>query len=395
MLPLRTLFLNHLAQTSDAPISLEIEKAEGTCLYDTNGNKYIDLISGISVSNTGHRHPEVIAAINKQLDKYLHVMVYGEYILSPQVMLAKFITELLPEKLNSVYFVNSGSEAVEGAVKLAKRFTGKTEIIAFKNAYHGSTQGALSLMGNEEMKNAFRPLLPDIRFSRFNNIEDIESISEKTACVIVEPIQGEAGVRIADKKFLSLLRKKCDAHKCLLIFDEIQTGGGRTGSMFYFEQSGIIPDILLLAKGIGGGMPLGAFIADKKILNTLSHNPVLGHITTFGGHPVSCAAALANLKVIKEEKLFNKALEKEKIFRSLLHSSKIKEIRSKGLLMAVQLDSFRQVSDVITFCKNQGVITDWFLFCDAALRIAPPLIISEDEIAFSCDVINKGIKKFC
>jgi acetylornithine/N-succinyldiaminopimelate aminotransferase len=309
----RELFLKHLAQTSPAPLSLEIDKAEGIYLFDKYGKKYIDLISGISVSNIGHRHPAVVNAIKVQLDKYMHLMVYGEYIQTPQVFLAEKISSLLPPELNSVYFVNSGSEATEGALKLAKKHTSRTEIIAFRNAYHGSTQGALSVMGNEKLKQDFRPLLPDIKFLTFNNEDELSEITNKTACVIIEPIQGEAGVRLPQITFLQKLREQCNKTKTLLIFDEIQTGFGRTGKLFALEKYAVTPDILLLAKGMGGGMPIGAFIASKEIMSSLSDNPPLGHITTFGGHPVCCAASLANINTILSEKLTEKTEQKSQL----------------------------------------------------------------------------------
>ncbi len=391
MINQRSLFLQHLAQTSDFPVMLEVEKAQGAHIYDTLGKDYIDLISGISVSNIGHCHPKVVKAVQEQAAKYMHVMVYGEFIQSPQVQFAQALTEILPVSLNSVFLVNSGSEAVEGALKLAKRCTGRYEIIACQNAYHGSTHGALSVMGNEAMKQSFRPLLPTITFIRFNDFSDLNLISSKTACVIVEPIQGEAGVILPNQNYLKELREKCNQTGTLLIFDEIQTGFGRTGHMFAFEKYNVIPDILLCAKGIAGGMPLGVFVADKNLMDCFKTNPVLGHITTFGGHPVSCAAALANLQVIIDEKLVQAVSAKEAIFRSLLIHPSIKEIRGTGLLLAIQLQDFNQVQKVISYANKNGVITDWFLFCDSALRISPPLIISESEIHQACSVIVDAI----
>jgi acetylornithine/succinyldiaminopimelate/putrescine aminotransferase len=387
----RELFFRHIAQTTESPLALEIEKAEGIYLYDINGKKYIDLISGISVSGTGHRHPAVIKAINEQLEKYLHLMVYGEYIQSPQVQLAKKLSEILPESLSSVYFVNSGSEATEGALKLAKRYTGRSEIIAFKNAYHGSTHGSLSVMGCEDFKQAFRPLLPDIRFIEFNNIKEIENISNKTACVIAETIQGEAGVIIPDNKFMKELRRKCTETSALLILDEVQAGMGRTGKMFAFEHYGIIPDILTLAKSLGGGMPLGAFISSPEIMKSLTNNPILGHITTFGGHPVSCAAALANLNLILDEKLYLKAKQKGELFLKLLKHPKIKNARAMGLLIAVELADANTNQKAISKCIENGLITDWFLFAPHCMRIAPPLIITDEEIKNACEIILKTL----
>ena len=331
----RQLFLQHLAQTSDSPILLEIEKAEGIYLYDSSGKKYFDLISGISVSNVGHRHPKVIEAIEVQLKKYLHVMVYGEYIESPQVQFAKLLTENLPSQLNSVYFTNSGTEATEGAIKLAKRFTGRSEIVSFRNSYHGSTQGALSVLGDENFRNAFRPLIPGNRLLHFGHEEELALITAETAAVILEPVQAEAGVISADKKYFQLLQKRCNAVGALIILDECQTGLGRTGTLWCFEQLEILPDILLLAKSLGGGMPLGAFIANHELMKALSFNPALGHITTFGGHPVSCAAGKAAMKVLLEEKLIDKTEEKKNLFLQLLHHSKIKSVRAAGLLIAI------------------------------------------------------------
>lgn len=391
MLSQRDLFYNHVAQTSETPLALEIERAEGIYLYDTSGKQYMDLISGISVSNIGHRHPRVIQAIKEQLDKYMHLMVYGEYIQSPQVQLAKRLSKNLPEQLNAVYFVNSGSEAIEGAMKLAKRFTARTQIISFKNAYHGSTQGSLSVMGNEEFKNAFRPLLPDTLQIEYNNQEQLAAITERTACVIVETIQGEAGAVLPQNNFLKKLRQRCNETGTLLIADEIQCGFGRTGKLFAFEHFDFVPDILCIAKGMGGGMPIGAFISSKKIMHSLTHNPVLGHITTFGGHPVSCAAALATLNVIIDEKLFDDVLHKEQLFRKLLVHKKIKAIQGKGLLLSVVFDSYEQNKSIIDKCIEKGVITDWFLFNAHSMRIAPPLTITMEEIKKACSIILSAL----
>ncbi|MFN3316782.1 MAG: aspartate aminotransferase family protein, partial [Raineya sp.] len=373
----RQLFLNHLAQTSASPLLLEIEKAEGVYLYSPTGKKYIDLISGIGVSNVGHRHPKVIAAIESQIQKYLHLMVYGEYVQTPQVALAKKLVEVLPKNLESVYFVNSGSEAVEGALKLAKRYTGRQEIISCYNAYHGSSQGALSVGGNEYFKQAYRPLLPAIKHIHYGSYSDLEKITSKTACVIVETIQGEAGVKVACSNYFQALRERCSQNNTLLILDEIQAGFGRTGKLFAFEHFGIVPDILVLAKGMGGGMPIGAFIASKEIMQSLSYNPILGHITTFGGHPVSCAAALASLEVILSEDL--EVEKKAELFRKLLQHPKILSIRNKGLIMAAEFESFTVLKPIIDKAIELGVISDWFLFCDNAMRIAPPLTISFEE----------------
>ena len=390
---LRQLFLNHVAQTSDAPLMLEIEKAEGIYMYDKQGNKIIDLISGIGVSNVGHRHPKVMDAIHEQSEKYLHLMVYGEFVQSPQVKLATALCETLPDPLSSVYFVNSGSEAVEGAIKLAKRYTGRPEIIAFHNAYHGSTQDALSLSGSDSFKRNFRPLIPCIRHLRFDNMEDLHQIGNQTAAVIIETIQGEAGVRVPHPEYLPALARTCKKNGTLLILDEIQTGFGRTGKFWAFEHYNIVPDILVAAKGMGGGMPIGAFISAKEIMQTLTANPVLGHISTFGGHPLSCAASLATLNVIQKENLLDDVEEKEKLFRDHLQHPAIKSIRSKGLMMAVEFESYTILKPVIDTAIELGVLTDWFLFCDSAMRIAPPLIISKDEILETCHKLIQAIEK--
>lgn len=388
----RQLFFNHVAQTSEAPLALEIEKAEGVYLYGHGGKRYLDLISGISVSNVGHRHPKVLQAIHDQLGKYMHLMVYGEYVQSPQAQFAKALADQLPEKLKSVYFTNSGSEAIEGAMKLAKRFTGRTEIISFKNAYHGSTQGSLSIMGSEEFKNAFRPLLPDTRQIRFNRTEDLEWITSRTACVIVETIQGEAGAIVPENDYLLKLREKCSSVGALLVADEIQCGFGRTGTLFAFEQFGFVPDILCLAKAMGGGMPVGAFVSSGAIMQALTNNPVLGHITTFGGHPVCCAAGLAALQVLLEEKLAEKVAEKEALFRSLLKHPQIRSVSGKGLLLAIEFESYDQNKTIIDQCIDDGIITDWFLFNAHSMRIAPPLTITEEEIRTACAIILKNIE---
>lgn len=392
MLSLRQLFLLNNAQTSNSPRLLEIEKAEGIYMYDPSGKAYVDFVSGFAVSNVGHRHPKVVQAIKDQVDKYMHLAVYGEYVQAPQVLFAKKLTSVLPESLNSVYFVNSGAEATEGALKLAKRFTGRQEIISCNNAYHGSTHGALSVMGNEYYKKAYRPLLPNVNFIEYNNIDDLQRITRETACVIIESIQGEAGVIVPTQSYLDTLRKRCDETETLLIMDEIQTGFGRTGKLFAFEHYGIIPDILLLAKGIGGGMPLGAFIANRKIMDSLKDNPILGHITTFGGHPVTCAAGLATLEAILEEDMMADVPSKEALFRQLLKHPLIKEVRGMGLMLAIQLDSFTQVEAVSRTCVENGVIVDWFLHCDTAIRIAPPLIITKQEIIKCCQSIINSIE---
>ncbi len=387
----RQLFLQHIAQTSQAPLALEIVRAEGTVLYDKDGKEYIDLIGGISVANTGHRHPLVVEAIKKQLDAYMHIMVYGEFVETPQVQYAKLLTDHLPPSLNSVYFTNSGAEAVEGAMKLAKRTTNRTRIIAFNNSYHGSTQGALSIIGSEYWRNAFRPLLPDVLHLDYGSFEALEFITEQTACVIAETVQAEAGVIAPSEEWIQALRKKCSESGTLFILDEIQTAFGRTGKLWGFEHFDIVPDIILLGKALGGGMPLGAFIADKKLMDAFTDNPVLGHITTFGGHPVSCAAGMAAMKVLLDEKMIDSVKEKEALFKALLVHSKIKTIRSFGLWLAVEFDSFETNKKVIDFCIANGVLTDWFLFASNCLRISPPLIISERQIEHSVSVINQVI----
>jgi acetylornithine/succinyldiaminopimelate/putrescine aminotransferase len=393
MISQRQLFLEHVGQTSDFPLQLEIERANGIYMFDRNNKSYIDLISGVSVSNVGHVHPEVVKAIKIQVEKYMHLMVYGEYIQTPQVEFATKLTELLPEKLNSVYFVNSGSEAIEGALKLAKRYTGRSEIISFKNAYHGSTHGALSVMGNEEFKNSFRPLLPDVNFINFNSSDDLKLISEKTACVLIEPIQGEAGIRLPENNYLKKLRKKCDETGTLLIFDEIQTGFGRTGNLFAFQEYDVVPDIITIAKGMGGGMPIGAFVSANKIMSSFKTNPILGHITTFGGHPVSCAAACASLDVIVNDNIIEKVKTKGELFKKYLNHPEIKEIRGIGLFMAVELRDFNQVKKVIDCAVEKGLVTDWFLFHDSAFRIAPPLIITEKQIKDACSILIESIEE--
>jgi len=391
MLSQRQLFLNHIAQTSETPLALEIERAEGVYLFDTSGKRYLDLISGISVSNIGHCHPKVVAAIKEQVDKYMHAMVFGEYVQGPQVKLAKHLSDNLPENLSSVYFVNSGSEAIEGAMKLAKRYTGRTEIISFKNSYHGSTHGSLSIMGNEEFKNAYRPLLPDTRQIEFNKESDLSFITERTACVVVETVQGEAGAIVPQNDFLKKLSLRCKSAGALLVADEIQCGFGRTGKLFAFEHYNFVPDILCLAKGMGGGMPIGAFISSKEIMNSLTNNPILGHITTFGGHPVCCAAADSTLTVLLEEKLIVGVEEKEQLFRTLLKHSKIKSIHGKGLLLSLEFESYEQNKSIIDTCIQKGVIVDWFLFNSHSMRIAPPLTITEEEIKFACETIISSI----
>ena len=393
MLTQRQLFLQHNAQTTLEPLLLEFAKAKGMYLYDTEGKRYMDLIAGIGVSNVGHCHPAVVNAVKDQADKYMHIMVYGEFVQSPQVNFAKALADVLPQNLDCTYLVNSGAEAVEGAMKLAKRYTHRTEIISCNNSYHGSTQGALSLMGNEAFKQAYRPLLPNIKFINYGVIHDLDLITSKTAAVFMETIQGEAGIRVADKAYFKALRAKCDETGTLLVLDEIQCGFGRTGKLFGFEHFEIVPDILLLAKGIGGGMPIGAFVSSRKIMMSLATNPILGHITTFGGHPVSCAAALATLQTILSENIVAGVMEKGALFKSLLVHPAIREVRGQGLMIAVEFESFELNKRIIDACIEDGVISDWFLHCSNSMRIAPPLIITEEEIKWACSVIMKHIKR--
>lgn len=387
----RQIFLNHIGQTSPDPLALEIVKASGSKLFDINGKEYIDLIGGISVCNVGHGNQKVIDAIKKQAENFMHVMVNGELVLSPQTAYAKFLTENLPSSLNAVFFTASGTEATEGAMKLAKRFTGRTQIAAFKNSYHGSTQGSLSIIGDEYWRNAFRPLLPDILHLDYNSFDALQFITTDTACVIAETIQAEAGVIVPEKKWLQALRKKCTDTGTLLVLDEIQCGFGRNGTLWAFEQFDVVPDVLLLGKALGGGLPLGAFIADKKIMDSFTNNPVLGHINTFGGNPVCCAAGNAAMQFLLKENLIEKVFEKEKLFLNNLHHSKIKNIRSCGLMIALEFESFEQNKKVIDALLQEGVFSDWFLFASQCLRIVPPLIICEDEILKACDSIKKVV----
>lgn len=381
----RQLFLEHVGQTSPAPLALEIVKASGSKMWDVDGKEYIDLIGGISVCNVGHCHPQVVEAVKLQAEQYMHIMVYGELVETPQVAYAKKLTGFLPASLNSVFYTASGSEATEGAMKLAKRFTGRTQIVSFKNSYHGSTQGALSIMGDEYWRNAFRPLLPGIVQLRYNDFDDLQYITEQTACVIAETVQAEAGVLVPQNGWLTALRKRCTQTGTLLVLDEIQCAFGRHGTLFAFEQFDVVPDILLLGKALGGGMPLGAFVADRKIMNSLTHDPVLGHINTFGGHPVCCAAGLAALHVLLDEALIARVKEKQQLFLSCLKHPKINAVRSIGLMMAVEFDSFETNKKIIDRLIENGVFTDWFLFAPHCLRIVPPLVITEQEIKLACE----------
>ncbi|RYG11453.1 MAG: aspartate aminotransferase family protein [Chitinophagaceae bacterium] len=393
MLTQRQLFLKHNAQTSDTPLLLEFVKAEGTKMYNAKGKAYLDLIAGIGVSNVGHCHPNVVAAVQKQVATYMHLMVYGEFVQSPQVNFATALASVLPNNLNSTYFVNSGAEAVEGAMKLAKRYTGRKGFVACKNAYHGSTQGAESLMESDFYSAGYGPFLPNVSFINHNNIADLEKITTETAAVFVEPIQGEAGIRVADQTYMNALRARCNETGALLVFDEIQSGFGRTGKMFAFEHYNVVPDVLLLAKGIGGGMPIGAFISSVEIMSVLSYNPILGHMTTFGGHPVCCAAGLATLNTLLDEDIVANVEAKGQLFKELLQHPAITEIRGKGLMLAIGFNSFETNKAIIDACIEDGIISDWFLHCSDAMRIAPPLIITKEEIKEACAIILKNIEK--
>jgi acetylornithine/succinyldiaminopimelate/putrescine aminotransferase len=383
----RQLFQSFVAPTSEAPLGFEVARAEACYLYDEAGKAHLDLISGISVANIGHRHPKVVAAIKAQADAYLHTMVYGEHIQSPQVQLAQLLVRLLPANLNSVYFTNSGSEATEGAMKLAKRVTGRTEFVSFEKSYHGSTQGALSLMGGEYFKQAFRPLLPDTRHIRFNNLEDLQQITTATAAVFCETIKAEAGVQVIDANYFKALRERCSEVGALLVLDEIQTGLGRSGKLFSFEHWNIVPDILLLGKALGAGLPLAAFIADKNLMQQLSYQPVLGHITTFGGNPLCCAASKAGIEVLLENKHWMDVCQRETLLRKGLVHPKIKAIRSFGFLMAMELDSFDTCVKLMHAAMAKGVLVDWFLFAENCIRIAPPLCITEEELQHAITVL--------
>jgi acetylornithine/N-succinyldiaminopimelate aminotransferase len=391
MLTQRQLFLQHNAQTSPEPLMLEFVRAKGIYIYDAQGKKHIDLIAGIGVSNVGHCHPAVVKAIQEQAETYMHLMVYGEYVQTPQVNFAKALADILPESLSCTYFLNSGTEAVEGAMKLAKRYTGRKGFIACKNAYHGSTQGAESLMESDFYSSGYGPFLPNVSFIEHNHIADLDKITTEIAAVFIEPIQGEAGIRVADLSYMQALRKKCTDTGTLLIFDEIQSGFGRSGKMFAFEHYDIVPDVLLLAKGIGGGMPIGAFISSLEIMSVLSHTPILGHMTTFGGHPVCCAAGLATLRTLVDNHIVDEVEEKGQLFKKLLQHPAIKGIRGKGLMLAIEFDSFEINKKIIDACILDGILSDWFLHCSNSMRIAPPLIITKEEIEEACAIILKNI----
>ena len=383
----RSLFQQYLAQTSASPVGIEIARASGNYLYDADGKAYIDLIGGISVCNIGHCHPKVVKAIQQQAEKYLHVMVYGELVQSPQVKYAELLIQHLPEPMGSVYFTNSGTEAIEGAIKLARRYTGRTGMIACNNSYHGHTLGALSILGDEYWRNAFRPLLPGVWHYDYNSDELIAAVNGQTACVVVETVQAEAGINEQHNDWLQRLRQKCTETGTLLIMDEIQTGFGRTGKLWGFEHYGVVPDIICLGKALGGGMPLGAFVASRDMMASLTHDPVLGHITTFGGHPVCCAAGMAAMQVLTEGGIIKEVAGKERLFRSLLVHEQIKAVRSKGLLMAVDLEDAARVQQALLQCLDKGVFSDWFLFAPQCIRIAPPLTITDAEITNACRLL--------
>jgi acetylornithine/succinyldiaminopimelate/putrescine aminotransferase len=383
----RQLFQQFVAQTSPTPVGIEVVSASGNYLYDNEGKKYLDIIGGISVCNIGHRHPAVVEAIKKQADEYLHVMVYGELVQSPQVKYAELLARHLPGNLNCVYFTNSGTEATEGALKLARRATGRTDVICCNKAYHGNTLGSLSLMGDEYFRNAFRPLLPGVWHYGYNSKELIDAVNENTSCVIIETIQGEAGVITPDAEWLNNLRLKCTQMGAMLIFDEIQCGFGRTGKLWGFEHFDIVPDIVLLGKALGGGMPLGAFISSHENMQLFTHGPVLGHINTFGGHPLCCAAGMAGMNALLDERLIDQVATKEQLFLSLLKHPAIKAVRSRGLLIAVELDSAQHVSRTLQTCLSKGLFSDWFLFAANCIRIAPSLTISNDEIRQACEIL--------
>ena len=391
MITQRQLFFDHLAQTTDFPMAIEVSHAEGVYVHGPNGERYLDLISGIGVSSVGHRHPKILAAIQEQLDKYLHVMVYGEFIQTPQVALATALSKTLPDPLDTVYLVNSGSEAVEGALKLAKRYTGRFELISCHNAYHGSTHGALAVSGSEEFKQAYRPLPPGIRHINYGELADIEQITTQTAAIIIETVQGEAGVQQASKAYWQALRQRCTETGALLILDEIQAGFGRTGTFWAFEQYDIVPDIIVSAKGMGGGMPIGAFTAAHEVMKVFRNNPLLGHITTFGGHPVSAAASLATLQLIQEERLYEQVPAKAALFRELLQHDAILELRQAGFMMALEFGSFELLTQIIEEAVRRGIISDWFLYCDTSMRIAPPLTITETEIREACQLVLESV----
>ncbi|MCE3294995.1 MAG: aspartate aminotransferase family protein [Crocinitomicaceae bacterium] len=387
-------FLTFQGQTNPFPYLIEVERASGVYIYDKSGKAYMDMIAGVAVNNIGHRHPRVIEAIREQVDKYLHVMVYGEFIQDAQVGFAKKLASLLPGSLNCVYTVNSGTEANEAALKLAKRVTGRTELISFRGSYHGSTHGSMSVSGNEVKKQAFRPLLPDVKFLQFNNIPDLEKITSKTAGVIMETVQGDAGVRVPNPEFLAALRKRCSEVGAQLIFDEIQCGIGRTGKLFAFEHFNIVPDILTLGKGLGGGLSIGALVSSREKMNEFTYNPMLGHITTFGGHPVNCAAALACLEVMETEINYSEVERLGKLLVEIVGKSpEIKAIRRIGMMFAFDMESFERVEKVVKRCLEKGLISFWFLSHPYSFRLSPPLNITEEEIRKAGEIILHSIQE--
>ena len=386
-------FLKYQAQTSPYPLAMEVSHAIGTYIFDTKNNKYLDFVAGVSATSLGHQHPKVNQAIKDQLDKYSHVMVYGEYAQQPAVEYCKLLVANLPKNLNKVYLVNSGTEACEGALKLARRVTGRSQLISCHNAYHGNTMGAMSVMGFEERKQIFRPLIPDVDFITFNNEEDINKITSKTAGIILESIQGGAGFIEPKNDFLAKIKKRCDEVGALLILDEIQPGFGRTGKLFGFENYNVEPDVIIIGKGMAGGMPVGGFVANEKHMDLLGHDPKLGHITTFGGHPVIAAACLATLKEILEKEYAKKALAKEKIFRELLVHPLIEEVRGKGLMLAAMTKNAAVTNATIFKCQDKGLILFWLLFEECAIRITPPLTISEAEIREGCGIIIEALNE--
>ena len=385
-------FYNHIAQTSDEPIGLEIDSAEGPFIYTTNGKRYVDLISGIAVSSLGHRHPNVITAIKEQLEKHLHVMVYGEFIQSPQSKFARLLCNQLPDTLDRVYFVNSGTESVEGALKLAKKFTGRNKFVAFHNSYHGDTHGSLSVTGRNIYRDPYQPLLPNVHFIDFNSDDGLEKIDEETAAVILEPIQGEGGIIPAKKEWLKKVRKRCDETGSLLIFDEIQTGFFRTGILFAFEHYGVIPDILCLAKAMAGGMPMGAFVSSSEVFEVFKKDPPLNHVTTFGGHPVSCAAAHANLETLLSGDYSQKAEMIEQTARRILKGDGIVEVRGQGAMLGLQLVGADITQKVVKHCFRKGIILGWTLHSSSLIRIAPPLIIEKDLLEESFRTILDAVE---
>lgn len=387
-------FLELLGQTNQSPYLIDVERAEGIYIYDKSGKSYMDMIAGVAVNNIGHNHPKVVKALKAQIDRHLHVMVYGEYIQDSQLLFAERLTALLPDNLNCVYTVNSGTEANEAALKLAKRVTGRTELISFRGSYHGSTHGSLSVSGNEVKKQAFRPLLPDVKFLKFNSIPDLLNITERTAGVIIETVQGDAGVRVPDPAFMQALRKRCDETGTQLIFDEIQCGIGRTGKLFAFEHFGVVPDILTLGKALGGGMPIGALISSKENLWEFTYEPMLGHITTFGGHPVICAAGATCLEVLKDEIDLTEVDRLGAILESIVgQSDEIKEVRRIGMMFAFDMESFERVERVVKRCLEKGLISFWFLSHPYSFRLSPPLNIKEEEIRMAGKIILESIEE--